>query len=427
MLKYVVGKTLRETIKFAALLAAAHDKDVRQHFDSFGKRIFTTLVYAPSVHSLRWTVLSQLDLHELGLATKWLLLSILCGIDVFHPNFYHILFNGNANVSSASSLRTYVEEACRSGELERMFAQLEEQQQLSDVELLSYLKTLHFLVDLNNARHHHQRRRHSHNHNHNHNHSTIDTDAATATAKGDQDDAEDEFMGCVLKVIFSVSFCLERTRETCYKEGNALLFAICSAHPQLLGRVLHEIDAHLAVVGKRALYLCDQLPFDRWLAHMDGESADVRLVHKLVLANATNSIMFRLAVDALDKMHMHEEEHHESGGGGGHEGGERIRLVKFKLCVMLFELHARLTIPGYFLATCSSSNNEANATAPSTSPYPQLFSYPDSSSKTTNGSGSSTSCNGGAVAAGKGNSQVDLLATHYSRLTKVCFFSKTYN
>jgi hypothetical protein len=265
----LVGKTLRETIKFAALLtnatATKGDDVVRQHFDSFGKRVFTTIVYAPSVHSLRWTVLSQLDLHELGLATKWLLLSILCGIDVFHPNFCHLFGADDITGQNRPALRGYVEEACRSGDLERMFAQ----QELTDVELLSYIKTLHFLVDLSSG---------------------------SSQAAGEVD-----FMSCVLKVIFSVAFCLERTRETCYKEGNALLFVICSAHPQLLGRVLHEIETHLALVGKRALYLCDQLPFSVWLWHMN-DATDVALVSKLLLANATNSIMFRLAVDALDKV-----------------------------------------------------------------------------------------------------------------------------
>ena len=78
-----------------------------------------------------------------------------------------------------------------------------------------------------------------------------------------------EFMACVAKVIFQIAYCFASTKETCYKEGNSLMFAICAAHPKLIGTVLEEIDSNLEKIGKRALYLAGELPFSKWLPHID--------------------------------------------------------------------------------------------------------------------------------------------------------------
>lgn len=90
----LVGKTLKDSIKFASLLINQFvDRDEQeaekfmQHYDNFVKRIFATIIYSTRVKSIRWTLLSQLSTGQLCLRTKWLILAIMVGIDVFHENF----------------------------------------------------------------------------------------------------------------------------------------------------------------------------------------------------------------------------------------------------------------------------------------------------------------------------------------------------
>ena len=58
----LVGKTLKEAIKFAFLLK---DSSLQLHFDNFVKRIFTTIIYSSRVKSIRWIILSQLNIGSL--------------------------------------------------------------------------------------------------------------------------------------------------------------------------------------------------------------------------------------------------------------------------------------------------------------------------------------------------------------------------
>ena len=60
----------------------------------------------------------------------------------------------------------------------------------------------------------------------------------------------DDFMNCVVKVIFKIAYCYPSTRDICYKDGNSLMFAICSTFPKLIGTILNEIDLNLEKIGK---------------------------------------------------------------------------------------------------------------------------------------------------------------------------------
>ncbi len=88
----LIGKTLKDSIKFASLIITnfvdVQEQEAEkfyQHYDMFvNKRIFATIIYSTRVKSIRWTLLSQLNISQLCLGTKWLILSIMTGIDVFH-------------------------------------------------------------------------------------------------------------------------------------------------------------------------------------------------------------------------------------------------------------------------------------------------------------------------------------------------------
>ena len=152
----LVGKTLKEAIKFALLLkdSSLQQQQQQQHFDHFVKRIFTTIIYSSRVKSIRWIILSQLNVGDLCLRTKWLILSIMCGIDVFHHNFEH-LFNDTEAVGSPKP-KDYVLQAVQN-DLEALLSHPETLEsatschKLSDIELLSFMRTLHFLIDVNES------------------------------------------------------------------------------------------------------------------------------------------------------------------------------------------------------------------------------------------------------------------------------------
>lgn len=76
----------------------------------------------------------------------------------------------------------------------------------NDVELLSFMRTIHFLIDLE-----------------------------TNEQNTEVNEQMFEFMSCVVKVIFKVAYCYKSTKDVCHKEGNSLLFAICSSYPSLIG------------------------------------------------------------------------------------------------------------------------------------------------------------------------------------------------
>lgn len=86
----LVGKTLREIIKFLSFMLIATRNDIRDAYESFLKRIISSIVYSSRLRPIRWTLLSQLNIGKLDLTTKWLLLAIMCGIDVYHPGFQDV-------------------------------------------------------------------------------------------------------------------------------------------------------------------------------------------------------------------------------------------------------------------------------------------------------------------------------------------------
>jgi hypothetical protein len=176
----LIGKTLKETLRFlTALLNKKPELTINStfisHYNNFITRIFTTVIYSPRLASLRWTVLSQLltNSSRLTLSTKWLVLSIMCGIDVYHENFYDTFVRDQQHyerLSSASSssysefgsssnthrghhsMKEYILQACET-ELETILTNENTDMASSsnsnvDIELLLFIRTVHFLIDL---------------------------------------------------------------------------------------------------------------------------------------------------------------------------------------------------------------------------------------------------------------------------------------
>jgi hypothetical protein len=114
------------------------------------------------------------------------------------------------------------------------------------------------------------------------------------------------------------------------------------------------------LIGKRALNLCAELPFNKWLPHVI-LTTDVAFLQKCLLATPTNSILFKVAtnlIDALDfdgdsttietskaclNKHPHMFEQVQR-----HGLIDMAHIFKVKLSVILFELHSRLTIYNYY-------------------------------------------------------------------------------
>lgn len=86
----LVGKTLRDIIKFLSTLLTVTDDAIRDNYEAFLRRIISTIIYSSRLRSIRWTLLSHLNIGKLDLNTKWLLLAVMCGIDVYHANFVEI-------------------------------------------------------------------------------------------------------------------------------------------------------------------------------------------------------------------------------------------------------------------------------------------------------------------------------------------------
>lgn len=180
-------------------------------------------------------------------------------------------------------------------------------------------------------------------------------------------------MTCVVKVIFKIAYCYPSTRDICYKDGNSLLFAICSAYPQLIGPILSEIDSNLEKIGKKALYLCNELPFNKWISHIDC-IWDMNFMQKCLLQTPTNSIMFCVAVSCIDNLNFRLNTRELSFGRVKRwelKNGTRFspdedfvdlsQLIQIKLTVVLFELHLRLTNYQYFNRTATESIVDARS------------------------------------------------------------------
>ncbi|CAF0782953.1 unnamed protein product [Brachionus calyciflorus] len=317
----LIGKTLREIIKFISTLLDRNYQidNLRTHYDNFIKRIFTTILYSARLKSIRWTILNQFNIGKLNLKTKWLLLSIMCGIDVFHPNF-EIFFK-------AENTRPidYINQSLLN-DLEYIL--VKESSNTNDIELLTFLRTLHFLIDLENT-------------------------------CSNPPQEEIEFMSQVIKVIFKISYCYPSTRDICYKEGNSILFAISSAYPCLIGFILSEIDVDLEKIGKKCLYLCTELPLSKWLPYIDLKK-DMFFIQKSLLQNVPNSILFRFATNLIDNLNFSMSTREKSEAYLTRIDSNLQGLInsyglidlgtvfKIRLSIILFELHSRLTNYTYF-------------------------------------------------------------------------------
>jgi hypothetical protein len=410
----LVGKTLRESVRFASYLVFKLDRNdvsqVRMHYEQLLKRTIITIIYSPRLRSIRWTVLCQLDLASLNMRSKWIILSMMCGIDVFNSNFETMFnssldFNTQASASTSTALvkpRDYIVQACEhdlesmlaANHLKKQYVQEAISPALSDIELLSFMRAVHFLIlSSGNESPIHQK-----NEIHNEMNDSKDdcdeesNDESEKANNGVKIEAENcfdneqiniddsnsekdkfELMTCVIKVIFKIAFCYESTKEICYKEGSALLFALCFAHPRLIGVVLSEIDLNLFKIGKRALFLTSELPFNKWLQSIDSEK-DIDLLRKCLLCNLTNSIMFRMAMNCIDNIDFSMNTRKISSvfrkrwctKQHTHQAQEEIEkrskfdladLFIIKICVILFELHSRLTIYNYFNKTIAPSTS----------------------------------------------------------------------
>jgi hypothetical protein len=160
----------------------------------------------------------------------------------------------------------------------------------------------------------------------------------------------------------------------CHKDGNSLLFAICSAHPSLIGTIMNEIDLNLDKIGKKALYLVNELPFNKWLPYVDCKT-DINFLIKCFLQTPTNSILFCTAVTCIDNMDFKQSTQQlshrlirkwELNNNASFYNSDNTfidlsRLVQIRLILALFELHMRLTVYQYFTRTATESIVDKNA------------------------------------------------------------------
>jgi len=215
------------------------------------------------------------------------------------------------------------------------------------------MRSIHFLINFAEVESKHEQSRHD-----------IDQFEEETNYYEFKPNKENAFMNCVVKVIFKIAYCYESTREVCHKEGNSLLFAICSAHPQLIGTILNEIDLNLDKIGKKALYLGAELPFHLWLEHLDCVK-DMNFIEKCLLSTPTNSILFNLATKCIDNLNLKQNTNRLSNflikqwnNQNSFKLTSRIslsHLIQIKLAFVLYELHSRLTIYSYFSQTQSST------------------------------------------------------------------------
>ena len=174
----LIGKTLKETLRFLSMLLQKKSEldatpTFRSHYNNFIARIFSTVIYSPRLASLRWTILSQLltNSNKLTLSTKWLVLSLMCGVDVYHENFYETYIRDQQHYERLSihhplqakndnqhhhSPKEYILQSCDT-ELEAILtgenaANVANSNSQIDIELLSFIRTIHFLIDLENSK-----------------------------------------------------------------------------------------------------------------------------------------------------------------------------------------------------------------------------------------------------------------------------------
>ena len=64
-----------------------------------------------------------------------------------------------------------------------------------------------------------------------------------------------------------------------------------------------KIDLNLDRIGKKALYLGADLPFNIRLSYID-LSKDINFIEKCLLSTVTNSILFNLATKCIDNLNF---------------------------------------------------------------------------------------------------------------------------
>lgn len=122
--------------------------------------------------------------------------------------------------------------------------------------------------------------------------------------------------------------------------------------------ILNEIDLELIQVGKQALFLGAELPFHQWLPYINCR-LDMAFLEKCLLSQPTNSVLFRLATNLIDALDFDVDTTARSRLliDASVSLVESVRtfgfvdlkfLVKFRLAIILFELHSRLSIFNYF-------------------------------------------------------------------------------
>ncbi len=137
---------------------------------------------------------------------------------------------------------------------------------------------------------------------------------------------------------------------------------------------MNEIDLNLDKIGKKALYLVNELPFNKWLPYVDCKT-DINFLIKCFLQTATNSILFYTAVTCIDNIDFKQNTQLLShnlirkwqlkNNKTSIYNGECIfvdlsRMVQIKLAITLFELHMRLTVYQYFNKTATESIVDKN-------------------------------------------------------------------
>jgi hypothetical protein len=120
----------------------------------------------------------------------------------------------------------------------------------------------------------------------------------------------------------------------------------------------HEIDLNLDRIGKKALHLGADLPFNIWLSYID-LSKDINFIEKCLLSTVTNSICIK-CIDNLNfntnttKLSTSLIKHWNTQTTNSFKlnpiknGLNKSHLIQIKLAFILFELNSRLTIYNYF-------------------------------------------------------------------------------
>ena len=312
----LISKTLSNCLKYCSLICnqfRENERSITKHYDDFVKRICIKLMYYKNMNSIRWSLLSLFHrISELSLNTKWTLLSLMCGIDIYNVNF-------NFNLNKAKS---FIKQAYKYN-LEEYIGK---SKLLSDNELISYLRTLHFLIDLSN---------------------------------NNEDENEFDLIKLVTIIIFNISYIYESTRDVCHKDGAAILYTICLSYPNLIGILLWQInklpESLNSDIEKILLSLMNQLPFPLWFSYLN--DYDLCLINYWLNNYPTNSLKFRLILICIENLGFDCccDEDDDDG-----DRIDEIRLKQIKISIILFCLYLKLTNQFTLEDDSEKTNNDAD-------------------------------------------------------------------